>query len=464
MLAQGRSLTGGQGRGLTVGVETAVDAFVDTFVAGGDLTRTRAVFHELGRTEYREGHRIDALRSVLTVGGRAIWSAVSDPDSTLDRADLSAVAHALFGYVDVLAGAAAEGYLDEQQEAAHDWALLRRRLITLLVQPDPPADAALHAAAEAARWPLPASVTVVSVEGTDAEHLARAVGAGAIATVIDGATSIVVPSTATSATGATGPGSGSGTGLAGAGPSSGATSSGPGTALTGARPGSGTGATGARAGGTTSAATGAGTAGVVAGTTGAGIGAGVSPTGAEASATGAEVGTTRAMGAGTTGAGLGPAGAGTGAPGARGPSGALVRGLTGRRAAVGPELDLRRARTSHRLSRRALQLQQAGTLPDGVISCDDHLVALVTAWEPGVADRLTARALAPLATATPASREVLAETLLAWLRCQGQVIATAEALHTHPQTVRYRLRKLRDAYGARLDDPDERLALHLGLL
>ena len=103
MLAQGRSLSGGQGRGLTLGVEVAVDAFLDTFVAGGDLTRTRAVFHELGRTEYREGHRIDALRSVLTVGARAIWSAVSDPASDLERADLSAVAHALFGYVDVLA-------------------------------------------------------------------------------------------------------------------------------------------------------------------------------------------------------------------------------------------------------------------------------------------------------------------------------------------------------------------------
>lgn len=337
MLAQGRSLTGGQGRGLTMGVETAVDAFVDTFVAGGDLTRTRAVFHELGRTEYREGHRIDALRSVLTVGGRAIWSAVSDPAAQLDRGDLSAVAHALFGYVDVLAGAAAEGYLDEQREAAHDWALVRRRLITLLVQPDPPPDAALHAAAEAARWPLPAAVTVIGVEGTDAEHVARAVGGGAIATVIDGATSVVVP-----------------------GPASG-------------------------------------------------------------------------------------------------------RGLTGRRAAVGPEVELRRARTSHRLSRRALQLQQAGVLPDGVIGCDEHLVSLLTAWEPGVADRLAARAFAPLAGGTPASREVLAETLLAWLRCQGQVIPTAEALHTHPQTVRYRLRKLRDAYGPALDDPDERLALQLGL-
>ncbi|MET7418747.1 helix-turn-helix domain-containing protein [Dactylosporangium sp. NPDC005555] len=391
MLAQGRSLTGGQGRGLTMGVETAVDAFVDAFVAGGDLTRTRAVFHELGRTEYREGHRIDALRSVLTVGGRAIWSTVSDPASRLDRGDLSAVAHALFGYVDVLAGAAAEGYLDEQQDAAHDWALVRRRLITLLVQPDPPGDAALHAAAEAARWPLPAAVTVVSVEGTDAEHLARAVGGGAIATVIDGATSIVVPARGTT----------------------------PETA--GAPPATG------HPGGT-----------VVRGLTDHPGGTAVrGPTGHPG---------------GTIVRGL------TGHPG-----GTIVRGLTGRRAAVGPEVELRRARISHRLSRRALQLQQAGLLPDGVAGCDEHLVTLLCVWEPGVADRLAARALAPLAAATPASREVLAETLLQWLRCQGQVIPTAEALHTHPQTVRYRLRKLREAYGARLDDPDERLALQLGL-
>ncbi|MEV0134613.1 helix-turn-helix domain-containing protein [Dactylosporangium sp. NPDC050688] len=404
MLAQGRSLSGGQGRGLTLGVETAVDAFLDTFVAGGDLTRTRAVFHELGRTEYREGHHIDALRSVLTVGARAIWSAVSDPASSLERADLSAVAYALFGYVDVLAGAAAEGYLDEQQDAAHDWALVRRRLITLLVQPDPPADTALHAAAEAARWPLPAAVTVVSIEGTDAEHLARAVGGGAIATVIDGATSIVVPS----------PGR-----LLDAPPASAATT-GPAASLTG--PG------------------------------------GPATTGPAASLTG------RGGPAGPAGAAAVPVGAAAVPAGAAAVPAAIARGLTGRRAAVGPELELRRARTSHRLSRRALQLQQAGTLPDGVIGCDEHLVTLLTAWEPGVADRLAARALAPLAAATPASREVLAETLLAWLRCQGQIIATAEALHTHPQTVRYRLRKLRDAYGARLDDPDERLALHLGLL
>jgi DNA-binding PucR family transcriptional regulator len=130
---------------------------------------------------------------------------------------------------------------------------------------------------------------------------------------------------------------------------------------------------------------------------------------------------------------------------------------------------LRDARLSYRLSGRALQLQQAGWSPGGgrppgeVLSCDDHLLALLTAWEPGLADHLAARLLAPLDRLSPASRRVLAETLLAWLRAQGQVVPTAAALHAHPQTVRYRLRKLRTVFGPALDDPDTRLHLHLAL-
>ncbi|MDI5943803.1 helix-turn-helix domain-containing protein, partial [Micromonospora sp. DH15] len=84
-------------------------------------------------------------------------------------------------------------------------------------------------------------------------------------------------------------------------------------------------------------------------------------------------------------------------------------------------------------------------------------------WEPGLTDRLVARALAPLAPLGPAARRALAETLATWLDTQGQVVETARLLHTHPQTVRYRMRRLRERYGADLDDPDARLALHLAL-
>jgi DNA-binding PucR family transcriptional regulator len=39
----------------------------------------------------------------------------------------------------------------------------------------------------------------------------------------------------------------------------------------------------------------------------------------------------------------------------------------------------------------------------------------------------------------------------------------AKALHVHPQTVRYRLARLRELFGARLDDPDARFELELAL-
>ncbi|MGI5239496.1 helix-turn-helix domain-containing protein [Dactylosporangium sp. CA-139066] len=334
MRAQSRSLSGGQGHGLTFGVETAVA----TFTSGGDLAFVLAAFTDLGRTEYREGHRVDALRSILTIGAQTLWATLVEHPGPAEPPELYVIAAALFGYVDALAGAAAEGYLDEQRDAAHDWAQVRRRLITLLVQPDPPPEPALQSAAEAARWPLPPRLCAVSVEGTDAEHLARAAGAATIATVIDGATRLLCPSPST-----------------------------------------------------------------------------------------------------------------------------LERALSGRRAAIGPLVPLRSARESYRISRRALALQQSGTLPDGVLNCDDHLVALLLAWEPGVADRLADRALAPLAAAGPRSRRVLAETLHAWLRSQGEVIPAAALLHTHPQTVRYRLRRLRELFGPSLDDPDTRLSLQLAL-
>ena len=76
---------------------------------------------------------------------------------------------------------------------------------------------------------------------------------------------------------------------------------------------------------------------------------------------------------------------------------------------------------------------------------------------------IAATALAPLADETPASRERLIETLAAWLRHRDRLGAAAAALHVHPQTVRYRMGRLRELYGDRLDDPDTRFELELAL-
>ena len=60
-------------------------------------------------------------------------------------------------------------------------------------------------------------------------------------------------------------------------------------------------------------------------------------------------------------------------------------------------------------------------------------------------------------------RERLAITLRAYLDRPGQVQAIASALEVHPQTVRYRLKQLRELFGSSLEDPDARFELSLAL-
>jgi hypothetical protein len=57
----------------------------------------------------------------------------------------------------------------------------------------------------------------------------------------------------------------------------------------------------------------------------------------------------------------------------------------------------------------------------------------------------------------------LVETLAAWLDAFGDVVAAAAALHVHPNTFRYRLRRLADLGAFDLTDPDARLGAMLQL-
>jgi hypothetical protein len=57
----------------------------------------------------------------------------------------------------------------------------------------------------------------------------------------------------------------------------------------------------------------------------------------------------------------------------------------------------------------------------------------------------------------------LSVTLLTWLAYAGARNAVAQALHVHPQTVRYRMAQLREIFGDALDDPERRTALQIVL-
>jgi hypothetical protein len=136
----------------------------------------------------------------------------------------------------------------------------------------------------------------------------------------------------------------------------------------------------------------------------------------------------------------------------------------GRRAVLGPVVEPAQAHRSVRLAQAAWPLHTAGRLAaTALVRADQHLLSLLLATAPDLAGALTERALAPLRELPEGAAARAEETLRAWLDAHGDVTATAATLHVHPQTVRYRLAGLREAFGGALDDPVARLELAVAL-
>jgi hypothetical protein len=138
---------------------------------------------------------------------------------------------------------------------------------------------------------------------------------------------------------------------------------------------------------------------------------------------------------------------------------ALLTALAGRHAVVGPSRPWYSARSSYQRAGRARHLGAGGELVD----TDEHLTELVLGADPEAAADLRRRALAPLLAHGPKSVDRLAETLRSWLLHQGRRDAVAAELFVHPQTVRYRMNQIREAYGESLNDPQVILELTVAL-
>ncbi|QHF93630.1 PucR family transcriptional regulator [Streptomyces sp. NHF165] len=142
----------------------------------------------------------------------------------------------------------------------------------------------------------------------------------------------------------------------------------------------------------------------------------------------------------------------------------LRRATAGWSGAVGPPVPLVEAAKSLRWARAAVGLMERALLPGGeLLSCTEHTEALVLLPPEELIAGLTRRRLAPLAACGPAHSRRLAETLLAWLETRGGAPEVAGRLGVHPQTVRYRLRQIRELWGDEIDDPDIRFELELVL-
>ena len=145
--------------------------------------------------------------------------------------------------------------------------------------------------------------------------------------------------------------------------------------------------------------------------------------------------------------------------------GELETAVRDRRAALGPEVSWQESAVSFARAREVLRLAGEGGIENGgaLLVAESHKLSLLLGADRRLARDVAESALAPLEAETELSRERLGSTLDAWLRHRGRTEAVAGALHVHPQTVRYRLARLRELFGSRLDDPDGRFELELAL-
>ena len=112
----------------------------------------------------------------------------------------------------------------------------------------------------------------------------------------------------------------------------------------------------------------------------------------------------------------------------------------------------------------ALRLARTGAIPDAPVSdAERHAALLLIAGDGTLAACLAADRLGAFDELSAPDAERLLETLAAWLEAPGRPQAVADRLGVHAQTVRYRLRQLRDVLDDDLDDPDARFELAVAL-
>jgi hypothetical protein len=146
-------------------------------------------------------------------------------------------------------------------------------------------------------------------------------------------------------------------------------------------------------------------------------------------------------------------------PDGPGRAAAIRRAVAGTGAALGPAAPPREAGRSLRWARMALSLRERGIINGGrPTRAREHLATMLMLSDEQLAREFVRERLEPLE-----GHEQLLETLEAWLDHQRHTPRAAAQLHVHPQTVRYRLAKLRELLGDALERADQRFELELAL-
>ncbi len=341
-------LTGAFGRNVRTGVREALTRFVEIAAGRGgeDPEGWRRVYFNLGRGEVRQGRTMESLLAAYRVGARVSWRRVAEAAEAAGAgpSELTALAEAIFAYIDELSAISAEGYAHEQAATAGEAERRRERLVRMLLEGAGPG--AIEAAAAQAGWEPPARAAALVAREERSGALATRLGAGVVAAALaDGLVCAVVPD-----------------------------------------------------------------------------------------------------------------------PDSPGRERELRAGLRGRSAAVGPAGGLEELPRSAALARLALELAEGGVLKigDAPVRAAEHLPVLVVHRDRELLAEHARAELEPLDELGPAARERLLETLEAWIAHPGRPTEIAGEIHVHPQTVRYRLKRLREVLGD-IDDPERRFSLALAV-
>lgn len=139
----------------------------------------------------------------------------------------------------------------------------------------------------------------------------------------------------------------------------------------------------------------------------------------------------------------------------------LLATIDQRRVVVGPRRELTHTPTAFQRVVRALHLPHLHKLTP--LDTDVVLADLLVAADPDCHADLRDATLAPLAGLPVSARERLVETLRAFVACQGRRDDMAQHLFVHPQTVRYRMTKIKRLYGDTISEPDFIFRLTLAL-
>ena len=120
-------------------------------------------------------------------------------------------------------------------------------------------------------------------------------------------------------------------------------------------------------------------------------------------------------------------------------------------------------------ARRADRLAEtaARTLPRGVrrvVTIDERLPEALLSNSPEISSRLVGQTLGGLLDLPGDEREVLLDTLEAFLAADGSPTRAADELYCHRNTVMHRLRRIESVTGRKLADPRSRLLWQLALL